>query len=79
MQRDTQNYIIIEMQTSGASTAIVTPQTFTDLQQATHAFLLAEAAAVISSVPIHTVYLLTDDGKLARPPACYIHEVTNNE
>lgn len=73
MQRENQNYILIEMQTSGASTAIVTPQTFTDWNQGLHAFLLAEAAAVISNVPVHTVCLLSDDGRLLKT-ASYMHE-----
>ena len=73
MQRNNQNYILIEMQTSGASTAIVTPATFTDWNQALHAFLLAEAAAVISTVPVHTVCLLSDDGRLIKT-ASYMHE-----
>ena len=71
-----QNYIVLETQTDGAVTAIVPPQTFTDYDQALHVFLLSEAAAVVSNVPIHTVFLLTADGRLARPPACYRHEVS---
>ena len=70
-----QNYIVIETQTTGAVTAIVTPQTFTDYEQALHVFLMSEAAAVISTVPIHSVFMLTADGRLIKS-ACYRHEVS---
>lgn len=73
MQRDQQNYIVIEMQTTGASTIFTPNQVFTDWSQALHAFLLAEAAAVISTVPVHTVCLMSDDGRLLKT-ASYMHE-----
>ena len=70
-----QNYIVLETQTDGAVTSIVPPQTFTDYEQALHVYLLSEAAAVISDVPIHTVFLLTADGRMQKS-ACYRHGVS---
>ena len=70
-----QNYIVIETQTSGASTAVTPAQTFTEYEQALYVFLMSEAAAVISTVPIHSVFMLTADGRLIKS-ACYRHEVS---
>ena len=72
---ENQNYIVIEAQTDGAVTAITPAQTFTDHAQALYVFLMTEAAAVISTVPIHSVFLLTADGRLEKS-ACYRHEVS---
>ena len=69
---ENQNYIVIETQTDGAVTAVTPAQTFTEYDQALYVFLMAEAAAVISSVPIHSVFLLTADGRMEKS-ACYRH------
>lgn len=66
------NYILIESQTSAGSTAIVTPDTYADRNAAESAFHLKAGAAAISSVEVHSVSMLTEDGKLVRSE-CYRH------
>lgn len=69
-------YIILEMQTSGGVTAVVTPSTYVNRNTAEQAFHLAASAAAVSAVEEHTVALLTSDGKLVRPVECYHHPVS---
>lgn len=57
------NYIIFELQTTNGVTAIVTPTILADYDQALHAFYLAVAAATVSTVEIHTIMLVTEDGR----------------
>ena len=57
------NYIIYEMQTNAGLTAVVTPTILADYDQALHAFYLAVAAATVSTVEIHTIMLVTEDGR----------------
>ena len=57
--------VIIEMQTTNGQTAIVTPiPAYTDAQaiEAEAVFLEKCAAARRSSVPVHTVVLLDEEG-----------------
>lgn len=65
-------YVIIEMQTNDGITAIVTPATYTDRNQAESKFHLVLASAAISSVEKHTCMMLTSDGKMLRSE-CYKH------
>lgn len=66
-------YIIVEMQTTNGTTAIVTPETFTDRNQAEAKFHLVLASAAVSQVEEHTCMMLTSDGKTVRAE-CYRHE-----
>ena len=59
-------FIIQELQTSGAQTALVTPATFTDRNQADSAFHTALAAAAVSTVPVHTVMMYDEHGTVLR-------------
>ena len=58
------NYIIIEMQTTGSSTAIVTPVTYDNAISAEAAFLTKCAAARVSGLDVHSVTLLDEEGKI---------------
>ena len=72
-------YIIIEMQTNAGSTAVVTPATYTDRNQAENAYHYALASAAVSNVETHAVSMLTEDGRVVRQE-CYRHPApTPNE
>ena len=58
------NYIIIEMQTTSGSTAIVTPASYNDNISAEAAFLTKCAAARVSGLDVHSVSLLDEEGKV---------------
>ena len=58
-------YIVIEMQTNGDKTAILT-KTAAEKNQADSVFFQTLAAAAISSVEIHSVALLSEYGFLLR-------------
>ena len=58
------NYVIIEMQTTGSTTAIVTPATYDSAISAEAAFLTKCAAARVSGLDVHSVALLDEEGKV---------------
>lgn len=63
------NYIIIEMQTTNGTTAIVTPAVYDNAIQAEAAFLTKCAAARVSGLDCHSVTLMDQTGKqIARKP-----------
>lgn len=66
------SYIIIEIQ-KGDSTAVVPPVVYTDKDQAEQKYHTALAAAAVSSVPVHSVVMLKDNGSLVKAEK-YIHE-----
>lgn len=66
------NYILIESQTSAGNTAVVAPDTYSDRNAAEGAFHLKAGAAALSTVEVHSVSMLTEDGKLVRSE-CYRH------
>ena len=57
-------YIVLEFQTNGTSTAIVTPKGYVDFGKAQQAFYTACAAAAVSSVEQHTVMLVYHNGNV---------------
>lgn len=57
-------YTIIEMQTTGSQTAVVTPISYTDSVEAEAVFLEKCAAARRSAVPTHTVLLIDQEGNV---------------
>lgn len=59
-------YTLIELQTTGGATVIVTPRTFEDRLQAESAYHTALAAAAVSSVEIHAVALLDERGNTVK-------------
>lgn len=72
------NYIVIEIQTNAGTSAIVPPVLFTDRNAAEAQFHTMLAAAAISSVEIHSVIMLTEDGRIVRTE-CYRHSAATNE
>ena len=72
------NYIVIEQQTNNGVTTIVPPDpTTSDLNAALSNFLIKAGYAALSSVEVHTVSLLTEDGRLVRPSECFRHPPVN--
>lgn len=67
-------YVIFEMQTTGGQTAIVTPASYADRNEAESAYHLKLGSAAISSVEAHTVVMLDERGTYLRGE-CYEHEV----
>ena len=59
-------YIVQEIQTTNGTTALVTPQIFTDRNQADSAYFTVLAAAAISQVEEHSVLMYMSDGKVVR-------------
>ena len=58
------NYVIIEMQTTGTTTAVVTPASYDNNVSAEAAFLTKAAAARVSGLDVHSVTLLDEEGKI---------------
>ena len=58
------NYVIIEMQTTGTTTAVVTPASYDNNISAEAAFLTKAAAARVSELDVHRVTLLDEEGKI---------------
>ena len=69
-------YIIIEIQ-KGDSVAIVPPRSYADKDQAESAYHTALAAAAVSSVPVHSVVMLKDNGTLVKSER-YVHNTPEN-
>ena len=55
-------YIIVETQTTGGQTAVVTPASYADKNQADSAYYTKLAAAARSTVPIHAVIMFNEHG-----------------
>ena len=55
-------YIVIEIQSNGATCSTI-PWSFTTEQAAQAKYFAVCSAAVASSVPIHTVVIMTDSGE----------------
>ena len=66
-------YVIIEIQ-KGDSVAVVPPVVYADKEQAEQKYHTALAAAAVSSVPVHSVVMLRDNGSLVKSEK-YVHEV----
>lgn len=66
------NYIINEYQTTNGATAIVTPAQTSDPNEADSIYHSKLASAAISSVPVHSVTLDTEDGQRLKSE-CYRH------
>lgn len=71
-------YIINEYQTTGGVTAIVTPQTEVNRDEAFRKFYLACAAASVSSVECHTVKVERHDG-FVEDVKVFRHDVVTEE
>ena len=66
------NYIVMETQTTGGTTAIVTPVIFNDRDQAESKYHLILTSAAVSQIEEHTAMILTQDGRVVRSE-CYRH------
>ena len=71
-------YIVLEMQTTDGTTAVVPPFTYTDRNEAEAKFHTILAFAATSQVEEHAACLLTNDGRLVRNE-CYRHPKTEPE
>ena len=69
------NYIIMEVQTSNGTTAIVPPVVFDDRNEAEARYHTLLSVAAVSNVEIHSVIMLTNDGRTVRYET-YRHDVT---
>ena len=69
-------YILFEMQTTNNTTAVVTPKTYTNINDAESAAHTALAAAAISQVDCHTVILVDETGNTLRREY-YCHNTNN--
>ena len=67
------NYIVQEIQTNQNATALITPEIFSDRNQADARFFTILAAAAVSNVEEHAVIMYTNDGKIIRCDG-YTHE-----
>ncbi len=56
------NFIVQEIQTTGSTSALTTPEVYSTRQAAESAFYLKCGSAVISSVPKHTIMVYTEEG-----------------
>ena len=65
-------YIVFELQTTGESTTMIPPAPFTDRTAAESDYFIKVGYAAISSVPIHTVMLVSDEGVVIGCK-CYKH------
>lgn len=59
-------YIVLELQTTNGTTAVVPPVAFDNLEQAYQKFYTVLAAAAVSSVQIHSATMLNENGDLIR-------------
>ena len=65
-------FIVQEIQTTNGATALVTPTTYTDRNQAEAKYHLILASAATSQVEEHTALIMTQDGRVVRTE-CYKH------
>lgn len=65
-------YTVIELQTTGTSTAVVPPVTYATQQEAEVKFHEVLAAAAKSSVPVHSCVVLDEKGFAIRRED-YVH------
>lgn len=65
-------YIVMEMQTTNGSTAIVPPMAYADRNAAESRFHQILTAAALSAVEEHAAVMITSDGRMLRNE-CYRH------
>ena len=64
-------YTVIEMQTTGNSTAVVPPQVYQNREDAESRWHTIMAAAAVSPVEIHTAVILNQDGNMEKSGSYY--------
>lgn len=60
------NYIIIETQTTNGATAVVTPVVKTNYNEAEQEYHTKLSYAAVSTVPLHAVTMLAENGKMVK-------------
>ena len=64
-------YVILELQTNASGSTATPPLvTKTTHDEALQTFHLTAAAAAVSSVPVHTVVLMTETGEVEKKEIC---------
>lgn len=66
------NYIIIEAQTTNGVTAVVPPVVKSNYNEAEQEYHTKLSYAAVSTVPLHAVTMLTENGKMVKYE-CYDH------
>ncbi|MBQ3330798.1 MAG: hypothetical protein IJG87_06430 [Ruminococcus sp.] len=66
-------YIVVETQTNGNTTTVVTPATYADRNAAESKFHTVLAAAAVSNVEKHACIVFTEEG-FPVMHECYVHE-----
>ena len=72
-------YIVLEIQSTGESAAVLTQSYADNLEEALAKFFTVCAAAAKSSVPIHTVEIIDDQGVIVKSPEVFRHVVESGE
>ena len=67
------NYIVLELQTNGENTAVLTEH-FTDFAMAQQRFFTILSFAVVSSVAIHSAVIMDETGFVLRNES-FVHKV----
>lgn len=67
-------FIVLETQTSADGTVGVISNTYSDKNEAKSKYHLILSFAATSSVPVHTAFILTDDGYVIQSE-CFKHEL----
>lgn len=67
-------FIVLETQTNKDGTVGTIPMAYENENEAKSKYHAVLSAAAISSVPVHTAFLLTDEGMLYSSE-CFKHEV----
>lgn len=71
-------YIILETQTYTDGTVGTLINTYTDINEAESNYHKVLMAAAISTIPIHTAFMLTDSGQIIKSES-YKHEIKPEE
>ena len=71
-------YLILEVQVNADGTVGTVINSYTDKNVAESNYHRVLMAAAISSLPVHTAYMLTESGQTLKSE-CYIHDVSESE
>lgn len=72
-------YIVSEIQTNSEGVAAVMNFSFTNRNEALSKFFNVLGYAAVSSVPVHTAMIFTEDGRLVEPSRDFKHPVAQPE
>lgn len=71
------NYLVVEMQTNNGTTSTLNYQ-YSDLKLAQQKYFTILAAAVVSSVDVHTAFIVDETGVMLTSDS-YGHIIASNE